>query len=340
MQHFLDHPPAQRAAAFTETAARLQLHPTPIEKDFWVCWLLRELFTLPSIRDHLIFKGGTSLSKGYGLIKRFSEDIDLSIDASVFGVEIESDRTTLSASQRDNRIKRIYRAAREFIDRSVLPELRSQLSHQLPDQTWNLELAEVKKDFHSLLFHYPKVLADSAQLRYARPAVLIELSARAEHEPIETREIQSYVAEEFPSLFTVASTRVKILSPRRTFWEKVTLLHAAFASPAEQSLPARLARHVYDLHQLLQDKTGQAAMPDRALFEQVCRHKAFFYPQTHVDYAAVQSGHLLLSPSPARRTELKRDYEAMRDFFMSKPPEFSQLMTSLQQIERQANDRL
>ena len=123
MQHFLDLPPAQRAAVFTETAARLQLHPTPIEKDFWVCWLLRELFTLPSIRDHLIFKGGTSLSKGYGLIKRFSEDIDLSIDATAFGIEIESDRTTLSASQRDNRIKRIYRVAREFIARSVLPEL-------------------------------------------------------------------------------------------------------------------------------------------------------------------------------------------------------------------------
>jgi len=105
MDKFLALPDSDRGDAFRETAAQMQLHPTPVEKDFWVCYLLRELFSLDCVKDQLIFKGGTSLSKAYGLIQRFSEDVDLSIHASAFGFKIEDGYTELSDSQRDNRIK-------------------------------------------------------------------------------------------------------------------------------------------------------------------------------------------------------------------------------------------
>ncbi|MBT4757530.1 MAG: nucleotidyl transferase AbiEii/AbiGii toxin family protein, partial [Opitutae bacterium] len=110
MDNFLAQPESTRAEAIKEAATRMQLHSSPVEKDFWVCYLLRELFKLECVKNHLIFKGGTSLSKCYGIIERFSEDIDLSIHASAFGVEIEDALAELSKSQRDNRIKTLYRA--------------------------------------------------------------------------------------------------------------------------------------------------------------------------------------------------------------------------------------
>ena len=101
MDKFLTYTAEQLERAIRETAARMQLHPTPVEKDFWVCWLLRELFSLTCVQGQLIFKGGTSLSKGYGVIERFSEDIDLSVHASAFWVAIEPNFDDLSKSQRD-----------------------------------------------------------------------------------------------------------------------------------------------------------------------------------------------------------------------------------------------
>lgn len=159
MDRFLAQPEAVRAAVIRETSARMQLHGTPVEKDFWVCYLLRELFRLDCVEAHLIFKGGTSLSKGYGVIHRFSEDIDLSIHASAFGIEIEEELLGLSKSQRDNRIKAFYRAARRFIETTLIPELNLRLAAGLKDFDWELTLSEVKKDFHILHFAYPKAPA-------------------------------------------------------------------------------------------------------------------------------------------------------------------------------------
>ncbi len=337
MDKFLTYTAEQRERAIRETAARMQLHPTPVEKDFWVCWLLRELFSLTCVQGQLIFKGGTSLSKGYGVIERFSEDIDLSVHASVFGVAIEPNFDELSKSQRDNRIKSLYRAARQFIESTLIPELTQRLKASLKNSEWRLILWEVKKDFHILRFEYPKVIADAEQLRYARPYIQIELSARAEHEPAEVRDIQPYIAEHYPQLFDQPQTPLKVLAARRTFWEKATILHAESIRPVEQPMPPRLARHAYDLHQLMQSGIGQAALAEPELLERVARHKAFFYTQAEVDYEAAYTGGLKVVPEGARLKELADDYKAMRDFFMSEPPDFTDILTSLQTIEQHSN---
>jgi len=337
MDKFLAQAEDTRAAAIQETAARMQLHATPVEKDFWVCFLLRELFALNCVKHHLIFKGGTSLSKAYGLIERFSEDIDLSIHASAFGVQIEDNYSELSKSQRDNRIKSLYRAARRFIDTDLLPELSTKLSKRLKGYDWKLELIEVEKDFHRIHFAYPKAVPQSKQLAYARPYVQIELSARAEHEPADVRTLQPYIADHFLQLFEHPQTSVKVLAAHRTFWEKVTILHAESARPADQPLPQRYARHAYDLHQFLQSGIGQEALKDSALLERVAKHKDFFYTQVGVDYTTAYNGGLKVMPNGSRLDELAADYAAMRDFFMAEPPPFAEILQSLQIIEEQTN---
>ena len=337
MDKFLAQEESTRTAAIQETATRMQLHPTPVEKDFWVCYLLRELFNLNCVKDQLIFKGGTSLSKGYGMIERFSEDIDLSIHAAAFGVEIEDHFSELTKSQRDNRIKALYRAARQFIENTLIPELRQQLTEKLEGFNWTLQLSEIKKDFHILHFAYPKALTGVQQLAYARPYVQIELSARAEHEPAENRNIQPYIAEQFPQLFEHAQTSVKILAARRTFWEKATILHAESTRPAEEPMPQRLARHAYDLHQMMLSGVGADALAEPELLKRVARHKAFFYNQAEVDYTAASSGGLRVVPEGPRQKELADDYAAMRDFFMAEPPPFEDILKSLQIIQQQAN---
>jgi len=337
MDKFLTEPGERRAAAIKETAARMQLHPTPVEKDFWVCWLLRELFSLTCVQDQLIFKGGTSLSKGYGVIERFSEDIDLSIHASAFGVEIEPNFDALSKSQKDNRIKSLYRSARLFMEAQLIPELQERLASRLDGFEWELGLEDIKKDFHILHFYYPKVIADQTQLRYARPYIQIELSARAEHEPAEVRVIRPYLADQFEQLFDQPDTSIKVLAARRTFWEKATILHAESSRPSDEPMPQRLARYAYDLHKLMTSKIGEEALEEIELLERVAKHKAFFYTQAGVDYEQAYSGGLKVVPEGPRQAELEKDYKDMRDFFMSDPPNFDAVLNSLKAIEVQAN---
>ena len=337
MDKFLALAASDRADAIQQTAANMQLHSTPVEKDLWVCYLLRELFALHCVKDMLIFKGGTSLSKGYGIIERFSEDIDLSVHASAFGVEIEPDFAALSKSQRDNRIKHLYRAARQFIQNALIPELTQRLETTLQGFDWRLDLSEVKKDFHILRFTYPSVLTEQDQLAYARPYVQIELSARAEHEPAETKSVQPYIAGQFPQIFEQADPAVKVLAAKRTFWEKATILHAEASRPANEPMPQRLARHAYDLHQLMQSSIGAQARAEPELLRRVAQHKAFCYTQADVDYTAAHTGGLQVAPRGRRQQELENDYTAMRDFFMSEPPAFSDILQSLHHIEQQAN---
>jgi hypothetical protein len=176
-----------------------------------------------------------------------------------------------------------------------------------------------------------------AQLRYARPYIQIEISARAEHEPAEIRVIRPYLADQFEQLFDQPDKSIKVLAARRTFWEKATILHAESSRPANEPMPPRLARHAYDLHQLLASKVGEEALEEIELLKRVAKHKAFFYTQAGVDYEQAYSGGLKVVPEGPRQAELAQDYQNMRDFFMSAPPHFDAVLNSLKRIELQAN---
>lgn len=340
MDSFLSQPENTRAAAIRESAARMKLHPTPVEKDFWVCYLLRELFSLDCVKDHLIFKGGTSLSKAFGLIERFSEDIDLSIHASAFGININSEFNENHPSERSQNNNTLFDAAATFIDQKFIPALQTRLTQSLPELNWRLQPFRRSDDFNIILFHYPWTLNNSAQPHYTTPHVQIEIGVRSEHEPAEYRYISPYIAGHFPQIFTQPSAEVKVLSPIRTFWEKVTIYHAESFKTADQPWSRRYARHAYDLHKLMQAGIGNDALKDFALLERVARHKARFHSSAEVDYHQAYSGKLTIVPTGSRLEALAADYAAMRDFFMAEPPPFEDIIQSLMTIEQQTNSAL
>lgn len=340
MDKFLTLADPDQADAFRETAARMQLHPTPVEKDFWVCYLLRELFSLDCVKDQLIFKGGTSLSKGYGLIKRFSEDIDLSIHASVFGIDLEAHLSELSRSEHKIEVSRLFKAAAQFVDESLIPELTARLEESLPKRKWRLQPHRRGDDLNIILFKYNKLIHDAKQPHYTSPEVQIEIDVRAEHDPSEQRIVRPYVAEHFPDIFKQPDTKVKVLSAKRTFWEKATIYHAESFKPADLPWTRRYARHAYDLHQLVNSKIGEEALGDLGLLKRVAVHKATFHAQAGVDYHLAYTGGLNVVPEGSRLQELEDDYAAMRDFFMAEPPPFEDILESLKTIEQKTNAAL
>lgn len=337
MRSFARRSREEREVVIRETAARRSLHPTPVEKDFWVCWLLQELFDLPEVGEHFLFKGGTSLSKAYGAIPRFSEDIDVSIRPLALEIKEDEDWRGLTKSQRDNRIKKLCKKAKTFVSEALLPPLRRSLREHLSTHEWKLELGETKKDLNSLLFYYPMTIVGADRLGYARPHVLIELSARAEHLPTEVKSISPYVAEEYPELVPDGKIGVNVLAAVRTFWEKVTILHAESSRPDKDPLPPRLARHASDLWHLMHCDIGEKAFKQWTLLKRVCEHKSMFYPQVRVDYDAACSGGLSIAPKGTRLTELKNDFESMREYFFKDPPTFDEVIEQLKRIETRVN---
>jgi len=331
MDAFLRLPADRRRLLCEEGQQRLGLTPASMEKDFWVCWTLRELFGLPQWGEHLTFKGGTSLSKGWRLISRFSEDIDVVIDREYLGFSGD----TLSKKQQ----KRLIKECSRRIEADLGPSLENRFREMLPDgMDWRLTPADAEEDpdRQTLLFHYPSVFAGS--VAYVRPVVKIELGARSETEPVENPIIQPYLAEAFPDLLTESVFALKTLAAERTFWEKAMLLHEESFRPADKPRRARLSRHYYDLWCLIRKGIAAQATTDPELFSRVARHRQIFFRVSWVNYDTLRKGTLRLMPSPEHLSYWKRDYEAMRmEMFFEEPPPFDEIMAIIKQFEESFN---
>lgn len=331
MNTFLDFPIERRRALCEEAYVRLGLVPASIEKDFWVCMTLQELFRLPGWEGQLTFKGGTSLSKGWRIISRFSEDIDVVIDRAFLGFGEE----TLSRSRRD----KLRDACSLNVQEGLLPALTQRLRVCLPDGVaWNLYPANKTEDPEqlTLLFQYPTAFEGSST--YLQPVVKIELGGRADTEPVEMPVMQPYLANAFPELFSESTFTVRTVAARRTFWEKAMLLHEEKFRPVDRRRKARLSRHYYDLWCLIEKGIAQQAVEDPGLFERVAEHRKVFYRQTWVDYRTLCRGHLDLIPSEEQLLEWRQDYEAMRGvMFFEEPPTFDEILQNVRQFQDEFN---
>lgn len=207
-----------------EARARLGLRAGSIEKDFWVCWTLRELFSLPGCGAHLTFKDGTSLSKGWKLIERFSEDIDVVMEREFLGFGGDKGPEKAGSNkERDRRLEQLKLACQQRIQESLKPELGQRLKEVLhKEMKWDLVDDADDSDGQTLLLHYPSVYADAV---YIRPVVKIELGARSDTEPCGMPQIQPYLKEALPELFGTGSSSIRTVEPIRTFLEKAMLLH-------------------------------------------------------------------------------------------------------------------
>jgi hypothetical protein len=338
MDQFLRLPRDERYLYFVQTAERLRLSPQIVEKDFWVCWTLQTLFALPCLGASLIFKGGTSLSKVFQLIERFSEDIDVSIDRTSLGFGGAQDPAAApSAKERDRRIDRLKAACQQTIVDRVQPALAAAMAAASgAADDWTLTLDEADPDHQTLLFAYPSRVSASAQA-YLRPVVRIELGARSDHWPSVQAPITPYAAQEFPAAFRAPAVAVKVLAVTRTFWEKATLLHAEYHRPSTKTMPPRLSRHYYDLARLIVAGVGEQAVAHLELLQRVVDHKTVFFPSGWARYAEAHRGSLRLVPVPGRTPALAADYDSMREMFFGEHLAFGEVLRILGEWEVEFN---
>ena len=336
MLEFARQSAASRSAVFTEAGQRLGIRPYIVEKDFWVCWMLRLIFNDPDIGGHLVFKGGTSLSKVFGIIQRFSEDIDLSVDPVWLGFDGEArPDAALSRSQFEKRTKMLEEASIAAVRERFLPSLHGHIRSALPSELSAELIFEVDEATHSpvLLFEYPR-LGKTGSLR---PQIKLEFGSLYDQRPTGAHSITPLTAEMFPSIFRESSCLVVALEAERTFWEKATLLHAEYHRPVDKPLPIGISRHYSDLAALSQHATSSPAAKNFDLLARVRAHKQTYFRSAWAHYETAVPGSLRLAPLEERRGALARDYRDMADMFISMPPPFEAILEELEKLELRIN---
>ena len=298
---------------------------------------LRRLFRL-GFRPKLLFKGGTSLSKAFGLIDRFSEDIDLTLNRAELGFGGEHDPLVIAARKaRERQIEALAAAGARTVRESLEPALRASIAAVLGPRGWTLESVARDDGQVDLLLRYPHCLPpeEYGGLTYVKPYVRMEIGARSDQEPSQPASIRSYAAERFPDLFANPDTEVHVLAPERTFWEKATILHAEHSRPVPQGAePPRawrhLSRHAYDLVMMKRRGVADRAIARPDLLEAVARHKEAFFRTEWARYPEAAPGSLRLVPGGNLARALRRDYAEMADMIFGEAPGFDEIIGELE----------
>ncbi len=342
MDRIAQAPKEDRAELFRRSAGVLRPERSPaiIEKDFWVCWALHRLFDVLQFRPQLIFKGGTSLSKAYNAIERFSEDVDLSLSRRDLGFADDRDPEQPGTSGKESRrrIATLVEACRQAILDRLLPALRADFASVIDPGEWNAELDAI--DPQTVIFTYPRSELAGAFPAAIRPAIRLEMGARSDDWPAEVRKIRPYAAEAFPAAFsTAASCDVRVLDAKRTFWEKATILHAEHHRPADKALVAGMSRHYFDLYQLSRQEIGRQALDRADLLTRVVAHKRLFFASAWAHYETAVPGSFQLMPREDQVPPLRADYARMRVMIFGDAPDWERIVQRLRELEAQINGR-
>lgn len=334
MDSFAKQPQTERQTYIQETASRRNSTATAVEKDFWVCWTLKHLFALEGIPE-LRFKGGTSLSKVFKLIDRFSEDIDISIDRAALGFTGNRDlanpelsntaRKELSVELRD-------KIAGEVHSR-ILPRLTERFLEKLGEGPWKLEPSAEADEEMTLLFHYPAAIEYK---EYLRPQIKIEFG-RGDQQPSASYPIRPFIAEEFPDLMKDPTANIRVLEAERTFWEKITLLHAENHRPEPEKLKPRMSRHWSDVAVMNKADRFADSTLSLELLGQVVRFKQIHFPAAWAHYEIAKPPTLTVVPNAELSGILKKDYEQMHEMFPTAALSFEEIIGNLKELEARLN---
>lgn len=347
----------EQRALFSSAAAGLETRAENIEKDLYVCWMLDFLFNRrPADAVRLYFKGGTSLSKAYGLIQRFSEDIDIGIYKADLHVPLEADIAALKSVTQQQKVlaENVDEAARQYIS----GPLREMLAKEID----NVEAAIKRTGYFSLSFGFDayrnkdaldilvvgyKSVFDASG-GYVEASVRIEGGARPDPVPAEPREILPYVASEFGNEDEIFVANVTTVRPERTFWEKVLILHAMTEMTEKRVAEAdplrkvpdlnRYSRHYYDVHQIWRHAdygAKTASMLDLA--EASRQHKELMFRAPDHRYDRAVPGSYRLVPTVEMRAKLAADYERMSAMIFGTPPGIAEVMASIEELENFLN---
>ncbi len=328
----------ERSVFFRQAAEPAGFPSTIIEKDFWVCWTLKRLFGHPAFGEGLIFKGGTSLSKVYRVVERFSEDIDVSLSRRLLGYSGERDpeRPDLSNNKRQKLLREMGETCSEYVKSDLKAMLEDDFGGIISEESgaWSIVVDENDPDRQTLLFFYP---VNEERLQYIEPFVRIELGCRSDTWPTEEASLRPYCGEYLPEAFDDAVCPVKVLTAVRTFWEKATILHQEYHRPEHKALPGRHSRHYYDMAMLAGSAHKDAALADPALLKRVVEHKMAFFRCGWAKYDEAVPGSLRLSPAAERIAGLEADYEAMSVMIFGDTPAFDDVLGVIAELEQEIN---
>lgn len=326
-----------REAAINTVATRYEIDLPSVEKDWWVTAVLHALFQT-SFAPYLLFKGGTSLSKGWHLIHRFSEDIDISLSRDWFAAQGCSYAVGANKSQRE----RLRKHSRQVVTTLLVDELQQQLSilgitgcEVVPIVSQNRDGVEIPidsdKDPTVLHVRYQSIIEDFKP-DYMLPVVKIEVSCLSLTEPFEAREITSMLHDTFPNLDAELTCMVNTVSPERTFLEKAFLLNEEFQKDKPRT--RRMSRHYYDLEKLMDTEFGRKALANNALYNHIIEHRQQFYNLHYVDYEKNRAENICFYPSDDLIDTFRQDYSNMVDTFIFKEaPDFDALMTRIKELQ-------
>jgi hypothetical protein len=328
---FLDLSPDERRLYFNEAALRRNVSAVLIEKDFWVSWLLGILFN-SEFAGSLVFKGGTSLSKVFGAIERFSEDLDLSLSPEFLGLP----QAGISRNQANKWMKKAEAECGIAVEMRIAPVLEQAVSTILGVGTWFEFMKDEATESPVLLFHYPSTQAPGFE--YLKRSVKLEFGSLTDQQPTGRHPVRPLVAEILPDAFPDWQCDVVALEIERTFWEKATILHTEYHRPPGRPMPDRFSRHYADTVALARHPTGAAAIDQHELRERVVAWKGQFFGSGWAKYDLAKPGTFRLVPPEHRLPGLKRDYEAMREMYLSEPVAFDEVLSALAELERRINE--
>ena len=340
MIDFAKLPNNERNEYLEETAYIRGLNRLIVEKDFWICFMLRILFSLPGLEDKFVFKGGTSLSKAFGIIKRFSEDIDISLDPSWlgFGGPAAPEKAP-TRSGFNKRWEKLENKCEQTVKKIIKNQLEQAILASLNGGKSGAGTLIYENDKHTnspvLVYNYPTDAIDEGG--YIRPQVKLEFGSLTDQKPTGTHEVTPWVAEEFPDEFKLKSCNVVALEAERTFWEKATILHAEYHRPAGTPMRVRISRDLYDIACMSSHESGERAIANIDLFSRVVNFKQTFFRSSWASYETAKPGTLRLVPPEARIKELQQDYAAMQEMFFEAPPKFDDLIKTVKDLEMRIN---
>jgi hypothetical protein len=325
---FLALPPEERRLYIEEAAARRGISAIVLEKDFWVSWLLAVIFR-SKFGDHLVFKGGTSLSKVFGVIDRFSEDIDLSVSPEFLRLEDAGK----SRSQATKWMAKAEAACCLAVETMIAPELERLVAEVVGKKVGGWFEYFVDPATHSpvLLFHYPTI--EPAGFEYLKRSVKLEFGSLTDQKSAGLHAVRPWIADILPDAFADWSCEVVSLEAERTFWEKATILHAECHRPADKPTPDRFSRHYADTAAIAVHPIADAALKQAALRDRVVEWKSRFFGSSWARYDLAKPGTFRLVPGPVRISGLGRDYQAMRVMYLSEPTGFDEIVERLRDLE-------
>ncbi len=332
MPEFLRLPADEQADILTAMSAKLGRSAQVLQKDVWVCWALRELFGMQrGVR--MAFKGGTSLSKVFQAIHRFSEDVDVTLDYRDLCVGLSVN--PFAAGMSNTKKKLFSEQLKECVRRYIHQDLMPPISASFNKLTNGKGHVEISGDGEKVKLHYLSGLGTDTH--YMGDWILLEFGGRNVTEPNGPHRITAAIANELPAI-DFPEADVVVLSPERTFWEKATLMHVA--CHRQQTTGAeRISRHWYDLVMLQRTEIGRNALADRDLLKDVVRHKKVFFDAAYANYDACLERDFRLVPDEPLLAALRQDYRQMESsgMFDETPPSFDEIVGVLRQIEDAIN---